>query len=462
MPELPEVETIKTILNGIVRGKTIADVHVFRAKNILSGGPAFVTSLKGETFLSVSRRGKYLLFHLTHDKVVISHLRMEGKYSEGKVGETPDKFDLVVYDFTDGTTLRYNDVRKFGVLELTDEASVFKTKALSKLGPEPWDLTEEDFYKGLQKRKNTKIKEALLDQTLIAGLGNIYDDETLYAAKVNPKRPAGTIRKEEAASLLKEARRILEKAIHNGGSTIKSYHPQEGVNGLMQNELLSYGQENKPCSRCGFPLRKIFIGGRGTVYCPKCQPYYGHPFIVGVTGPIASGKSTVSDYLVQKGYEKLDADGIVAELYQKPALQKRIAKLLGWQVLTNEGLDRAQMLRAIAENPKLKKRLEKVIHPLVFKEIEKKIRSMKGGKLVLDVPLLLDSPLEEECDLIIGVISSEKVQIARLVERGKDPEKSLAMNRHYPKGKLRKQAGILLATDGKKEDLYRALDPYDF
>ncbi len=95
-------------------------------------------------------------------------------------------------------------------LELTDEASVFKTKALSKLGPEPWDLTEEDFYRGLQKRKNTKIKEALLDQTLIAGLGNIYDDETLYAAKVNPKRPAGTIRKEEAASLLKEARRILE------------------------------------------------------------------------------------------------------------------------------------------------------------------------------------------------------------------------------------------------------------
>jgi dephospho-CoA kinase len=144
---------------------------------------------------------------------------------------------------------------------------------------------------------------------------------------------------------------------------------------------------------------------------------------------------------------------------KSPPSRKRIAKLLGWQVLTNEGLDRAQMLRAIAENPKLKKRLEKVIHPLVFKEIEKKIRSMKGGKLVLDVPLLLDSPLEEECDLIIGVISSEKVQIARLVERGKDPEKSLAMNRHYPKGKLRKQAGILLATDGKKEDLYRALDP---
>ena len=139
MPELPEVETIKTILNGIVRGKTIADVHVFRAKNILSGAPAFVSSLKGETFLSVSRRGKYLLFHLTHDKVVISHLRMEGKYSEGKVGETPDKFDLVVYDFTDGTTLRYNDVWKFGVLELTE------------LGPKRKDPCE-GLSKGVRQR----------------------------------------------------------------------------------------------------------------------------------------------------------------------------------------------------------------------------------------------------------------------------------------------------------------------
>src|SRR5574344_939297 len=462
MPELPEVETIKTILNEIVANKTIQDIHVYRAKNILSGAPIFVAALKGETFRSVSRRGKYLLFHLTHQKVVISHLRMEGKYYEGKVGEAPDKFDLVVYDFTDGTSLRYNDVRKFGVLELTDEANVFKTKALSKLGPEPWDLSEKDLYAGIQKRKNTLIKEALLDQTLIAGIGNIYDDETLYAAKINPKRLSGSISLIEASTLLHEARRILEKAIANGGSTIKSYHPQEGVNGLMQNDLLSYGQENKPCSRCGFPLRKIFIGGRGTVYCPKCQPYFDHPLIIGVTGPIASGKSTVSDYLVKKGYAKLDADEIDKELYEKRAVQKRIARLFGEDILCKTGLDRSLMLQKIAENPKLKKRLEKLIHPLVYQAIQKKIDAMKGGKVVLDVPLLLNSPLEEECDLIIGVFASEKVQIARLVERGKDPKASLEMNRHYPRGKLRKQAGILLASDGKKEDLYKALDQYAF
>ena len=112
---------------------------------------------------------------------------------------------------------------------------------------------------------------------------------------------------------------------------------------IMQNELLAYGQENKPCPNCGFPLRKIFIGGRGTVYCPHCQVYSHHPLIVAVTGPIASGKSTVSAYLEKKGYLKLDADEIVKELYEKPALQKQIAHLLGADVLTPNGLDHALM-----------------------------------------------------------------------------------------------------------------------
>jgi formamidopyrimidine-DNA glycosylase len=462
MPELPEVETVRTILEGIVEGKTIKAIHVYRAKNIVSGADAFIKSLIGETFLSVSRKGKYLLFHLSHDKVVISHLRMEGKYYEGKVGDTPDKFDLLVYDFTDGSSLRYNDVRKFGVLKLTNEENAFKEEPLLHLGPEPWDLTPEALYLGLQKRKNTTIKEALLDQSLIAGLGNIYDDETLFAAKVNPKRLAGSITKEEAASLLIESRRILKTAIAHGGSTIRSYHPSEGVDGLMQNELLAYGQENEPCSRCGFPLRKIFIGGRGTVYCPHCQPYFGHPLVVAVSGPIASGKSTVSAYLEKKGYRKLDADEIVAELYQKPSVQKRIAHLLGESVLTPAGLDRKAMLVLLSATPKKKKALEKMIHPLVYREILAKLASMASGKVVLDVPLLLHSPLEEVTDLIIYISANEKNQIARLVERGKDPERSLALNKGYPRALLKKKAGILLSGDGRKEDLIKELDSYSF
>jgi len=462
MPELPEVETVRTILEGIVEGKQIAKIHVYRAKNIVSGAEDFVASLTGETFLSVERKGKYLIFHLTHDKVVVSHLRMEGKYYEGKVGEIPDKFDLLVYDFTDGSSLRYNDVRKFGVLLLTNEEKLYCEEPLSHLGPEPWDLSSEKLYSGLQKRKNTTIKEALLDQSLIAGLGNIYDDETLYAAKVNPKRFAGSISLEEANTLLIEARRILKTAIAKGGSTIRSYHPSEGVDGLMQNSLLAYGQENEPCSRCGFPLRKIFIGGRGTVYCPRCQPYFGHPLVVAVSGPIASGKSTVSRYLEKKGYVRIDADEIVAELYRKPSIQKRIAHLLGPSVLTSSGLDHSEMLTLLKANPRKKKALEKMIHPLVYRTIFSKLASMNSGKVVLDVPLLLHSPLEEVADLIIYISSSEKNQIARLVERGKDPEAALALNKGYPRALLKKKAAILLSGDGRPSDLEKELDNYKF
>jgi len=462
MPELPEVETVRKILLTIVKGKTIQKIVVLRAKNIISGAEDFVASLTGETFLDVTRKGKYLIFHLTHDKVVISHLRMEGKYYEGHVGDSPDKFDLLIYEFSDGTTLRYNDVRKFGVLQLTDESHYLKELPLSKLGPEPWSLTAQELYAGLQKRKHTLIKEALLDQTLIAGLGNIYDDETLFAAKINPKRLSGEITMAECENLLKEARRILEEALANGGSTIRSYHPQEGVDGLMQNELLAYGQENKPCPECGFPLRKIFIGGRGTVYCPHCQENFHHPLVVAVTGPIASGKSTVSSYLEKRGYLKLDADEIVKELYEKPAIQKQIAHLLGADVLTSNGLDHALMSERLKANPKKKRALEKKIHPLVYKKILAKLASMDGGKVVLDVPLLLGSPLEEASDLIIAVFASEKKQIARLVERGKDPEVALMINAHYPKAALKKKAGLILNTDGSVASLTKELDSYAF
>jgi formamidopyrimidine-DNA glycosylase len=462
MPELPEVETVRTILEGIVRGKTIAKIEVFRAKNILTGAEAFVRSLTGETFLSVSRKGKYLIFHLSHDKVVISHLRMEGKYFEKKESDPIDKFDLVSYDFTDGSALRYNDVRKFGVLLLSDEAHYLKEEPLVHLGKEPWDLTKEELYQGLQKKKGQTIKEALLDQSLIAGLGNIYDDETLYAAKISPLKKANKITLSECETLLEESRRILSIAVKKGGSTIRSYHPQEGVDGLMQNDLLAYGKGNTPCSRCGFPLRKITIGGRGTVYCPICQHLPGTPLILGVTGPIASGKSTVTAYLVNKGYLKLDADAIVEALYQEPRIIARIGRLLGKEVISAGKLDHAKMLEILAKTPSKKKKLEKLIHPLVYREIEKRLSKLGESKVVLDVPLLIGSPLEEKCDLILYIAASEKTQIARLVERGKDPKKSLALNHSYPRGKAKNAAGIVLNGDGSVASLIHELDKYKF
>jgi formamidopyrimidine-DNA glycosylase len=462
MPELPEVETVRRILVPIIQGKKIAAIDVIRPKNILSGAKDFQTSLIGETFLDVGRKGKYLLFFLTHDKVIISHLRMEGKYYEGKVGDTPDKFDLLIYEFSDGTTLRYNDVRKFGVIQLSDKEHYLQEEPLAKLGKEPWDLTPEELYQGLQARHSKSIKESLLDQTLIAGLGNIYDDEVLFASKISPLLPAKDVSLEQAATLLKEARRILEEAIASGGSTIRSYHPEEGVDGLMQNHLLAYGKGNTPCPHCGFPLRRIVVGGRGTVYCPKCQANPGHPLIVGVTGPIASGKSSVTRYLTAHGYQAIDADEIVAFLYQKPAVQHHLQKLFGEASVQEGQINRPYLLKLFAEKPKNKARLEHYLYPRVYDEIEKRIAASPASKIVLDIPLLLHSPFEEKCDLIIYIHAEEKTQIARLVERGKDPKASLALNARYPRGLAKKAAGIVLDGNHSLSYLENELSHYSY
>lgn len=456
MPELPEVETVKNILQGIVPGKKVKAIDVYYSGCIKASVDEFKSFTIGETFKEVTRRGKFLIFHMSNNKVVVSHLRMEGKYFEGNENDTPDKHDIMRYVFTDGTTLKYNDVRKFGILVPQKEDECQDIPPLSDVGKEPWDLKPEELYKGLQLKKST-IKEGLLDQRLIAGLGNIYDDEVLFATKINPKRKANTITIDECADILKESSRILNEAIVNGGSTIKSYHPKEGVSGLMQNKLLAYGHENESCPNCGFPLRKIFIGGRGTVYCPKCQIDFGKPFIIGVTGPIASGKSTVSTHLESKGYLKIDADLIVSELYQNQSFTSSIAKHFGMRKFT-----RPELLAIVSQNEGKRKELNDIVHPAVFKEIEKRISENKDKKIVLDIPLLIGSPLEENCDLIITVLANEKLQEQRIAKRGKDPKASLALNKKWPKGLAKKKSGIVLTTDGSLDELYKKLDKYDW
>jgi formamidopyrimidine-DNA glycosylase len=189
MPELPEVETVRAILSQILTGKTIAKVTLIRPKNCATDPKVFVHDLVGQTFLKVTRKGKLLALHLTRDLVVVSHLRMEGKYFEAKVGDPLSKFDLVIYDCTDGTSLRYNDVRKFGVFGLYNESNYLSDSGFAALGKEPFDLTPTELYKGFQKMASKSIKEALLDQSLIAGIGNIYDNEILFRLRDQPEDP---------------------------------------------------------------------------------------------------------------------------------------------------------------------------------------------------------------------------------------------------------------------------------
>ncbi|MBQ7994704.1 MAG: DNA-formamidopyrimidine glycosylase [Bacilli bacterium] len=456
MPELPEVETIKTILDDIVKNKTIKSIKILRDKNILNDPGFFVSSLVGQTFLNVSRIGKFLIFHLTSSLVIISHLRMEGKYFEGKVGDPVEKHDICIYEFTDGTTLRYNDVRKFGIIKLSKEDTYLNEPPIDNVGPEPFSITKEELYEGL-KKKSGPIKEALLDQSLIAGLGNIYDDEVLFATKINPKMEANKVTLEQCQAIIDESIRILNIAIKNGGSTIKSYHPKEGVNGLMQNNLLAYGHGNEPCSRCSFPLRKIFIGGRGTVYCPRCQKEEGKPLIIGITGPIASGKSTISSYLKDKGYEVIDADKIVDSIYKNNDFGQDLQVFLG-DIYENNQINRTKLLDKMIEDASFKKDFETRIHNRVFSIIKDKISKSKSDKIVLDVPLLVPSPIEELCDLIIMADAKEEVRKNRLIERGKDPEKAFKLNKTFQRGKTIAHSGLVIDTNGTKKELIAKLD----
>ncbi|GGH75625.1 formamidopyrimidine-DNA glycosylase [Compostibacillus humi] len=274
MPELPEVETIRKTLSTLVIGKRIEDVTV-RWPNIIKfpeDTEEFKLNLIGQTIHSLGRRGKFIQFHLD-DYVLISHLRMEGKYFVVKKETELDKHTHVIFSFTDGEELRYLDVRKFGTMHLYPKSIQYEERApLNKLGPEPFDeaFTAEYFYEKLQKT-HRPIKAVLLDQQVVTGLGNIYVDETLFKARVNPEKTASMLTKEEAERIRQSAILTLEEAVQLGGTTIRSYVNSQGEMGMFQQELSVYGRAGEPCLECGSEIRKLKVAGRGTHICPECQ-----------------------------------------------------------------------------------------------------------------------------------------------------------------------------------------------
>lgn len=272
MPELPEVETVKRSLNDLVIGKVIKKVCVRYSRIIQNVSTLeFESSLVNEEIKEIRRVGKYLVFMLSNH-IMLSHLRMEGKYFLKETNE-PTKHDHILFMFTDGTTLMYNDTRKFGVIYLfntTDFEYVKSIEPLSKLGIEPisGDLTVDYLEKKLSKL-NKPVKEALLDQSIISGLGNIYADEVLFMARLNPLKLCNTLNKHDYEEIIKASREVLEKAIKLGGTTIKSFMSSHAITGRFQNELLVHTKE--VCPVCNSKILKIRVGGRGTYYCENCQ-----------------------------------------------------------------------------------------------------------------------------------------------------------------------------------------------
>lgn len=273
MPELPEVETIKNTLKRFVMDKTIETVSVYWPNIVKMPEDVehFKHQLQGQTIHGITRKGKFLIFQLDDD-VLVSHLRMEGKYSVHQKTEPVKKHTHVLFTFSDGEEMRYNDVRKFGTMHVFKKGEEFQQKPLNQLGPDPFeeDFTFAYFYSKLKKTERV-IKSALLDQTIVAGLGNIYVDETLFKAGVHPLKKANKLTKKEMKAIQQASIETLKEAVAQGGTTIRSYVNSQGEMGMFQQKLFVYGQENQACKRCGKPIIKMKIGGRGTHLCSACQ-----------------------------------------------------------------------------------------------------------------------------------------------------------------------------------------------
>ncbi|MFA5421239.1 MAG: DNA-formamidopyrimidine glycosylase [Bacilli bacterium] len=460
MPELPEVETIKNILRRFVLNKAIADVIVLN-RNTIEGEPdAFVTSLKQKAIDDISRVGKFLIFHLG-DIVFLSHLRMEGKYYyHDQAPKVYDKHACVIFYFSDGSALEYNDTRKFGLMKLDTSASYRANSPLSKLGPEPFEIGDVQPLLDKLKKKTIPIKAALLDQSFISGLGNIYVDEVLYKTKIHPETPANLIAEKQMKSIVKASVEVLNMAIESGGSTIRSYHPSQGIDGGFQAKLNAYGRENLPCPRCHHPLRKMFVGGRGTTFCPQCQKNPALPFVLGITGPIGSGKSSVLSYYADRGFLTLSGDAIVAKLYDDIEVRALIQKLFGLPVINDDGtINKQLIIDVIIADPSKKRRLEKILHPLVEQAVISFIKkSDSQSKIALEMPLLFESKIDDYCNVTLYVDIDREVQKQRLKDRRSPIAVSLALNAGFDAEHNKQKATFIVDNSSTLKRLQENLD----
>ena len=273
MPELPEVETVRTSLEPALVGRRFDSVEILDARLTRPLEPAEVAAeLEGERVAAVERRGKYLVVRFESGLVLLIHLRMTGTFVHSRAAppvEEPHRRAVVRLD--DGSDVIYRDVRRFGtwLVLCQDELEPYFA---ARLGSEPLAraFSARRLAEHLQRRR-APIKAALLDQRTLAGMGNIYADEALWRARIHPRRPAGQLAEDEVRALHRGIRRSLETGIARQGATLRNYRTPDGASGRMQHEFKVYGRAGEPCPRCGTPIEKTRLGGRGTWFCPQCQ-----------------------------------------------------------------------------------------------------------------------------------------------------------------------------------------------
>jgi formamidopyrimidine-DNA glycosylase len=277
MPELPEVETVVTELRPHLVGRRILAADVLWQRTLAAPDlPTFTGRLMDRQITGLGRRGKYLLFELDSGDTLIVHLRMTGRLeivpddSPARAGPHARAW----FDLSGGECLLFTDARKFGRIWLAQDP----TEVVGVLGPEPldWDF-DSDRLAGRLRRRRVAVKTLLLDQAVVAGIGNIYADEALFLAGIHPLRPGMSLSDDEIERLHAAIRQVLQEAISQQGTTLRDYRPPYGLEGAYQHQLRVYQQTDQPCPRCGTPIERIRVTQRSTHFCPRCQPHSDNP-----------------------------------------------------------------------------------------------------------------------------------------------------------------------------------------
>jgi formamidopyrimidine-DNA glycosylase len=290
MPELPEVETVRRGLHELIIGRIVKSVEFDFPKGFPNSQADVNQFLISAEVTNVSRRAKVLMIDLSSGYTLVTHLKMTGQLvfvgeqrfgaghpNDSIIGDLPDKSTRVDIEFTDGSHLYFNDQRKFGWMRLLPTVEVPNIEFMKKVGPEPLssEFRWQEFKQRLARRKNTNIKAALLDQSVIAGIGNIYADESLWGAKIHPTTLVKDLSDSKIKILYSEIREVLQLAIDKGGSSDRNYIQADGKKGSYLDFARVFRQEGQPCPRCGTTIEKSRVAGRGTHTCPKCQKTTG-------------------------------------------------------------------------------------------------------------------------------------------------------------------------------------------
>ncbi|HHV55653.1 MAG TPA: bifunctional DNA-formamidopyrimidine glycosylase/DNA-(apurinic or apyrimidinic site) lyase [Firmicutes bacterium] len=473
MPELPEVETIRRTLAPRVTGKIVGSVQVLEPR-LLRYAPGLsperlAGTVRGRRLDAPGRRGKYLLLPLVPGpECLLIHLGMTGRLlavpaADGSSVPGRPAFEHLALklDFEDeGTGLQLIDPRKFSFLDLIRPGRYDGPPGFSRLGPEPLSpaWTAEQLAASLKQRR-APIKSVLLDQRVVAGLGNIYTDEALFRAGLHPAREARELDRQEVGRLYTAIREVLAEAIAAGGTTFRDYRDAQGRTGEFVRRLRVYGREGKPCPVCGATIERLQVGGRSARFCPCCQARPRGPapparknvaaapaggatgaatpergdgpavtgqqpstLVVGLTGGMASGKSAVLRFFREAGARTVDADAIVEELEQpgQPVYQAIVAAF-GPEFVSEDGsLDKKRLAGLVFARPAARKKLEEIVHPAVLERLRQEMeRARTDGValLVVEVPLLYELGLEGWFDAVVVVTAPEEQQVERMVVR---------------------------------------------